>query len=704
MQSSGANILLWRSLSAAVLVVVFAAVLDALGSDAPLMAAAHAIGLGVVTGLVGGTLAGLLMVGLAALPAPARLLWGGVGLAGGAWLTDQLGGFDKLAGAYSTWAWIAVLVPLIGGTLAGLVIALVQPARGLEAPIARRPGLARVMLVGLPLCALGLSVVDRTILPGLYPSAHLALRVAALTALWLAVMAWPIGIPNAARTGGVVVALAAALITPLSLESPITLDALASRPYTSLALATVRGIADLDRDGYASILGDGDCAPFDPLVHPGAEDVPENGLDENCTGGDASTTRHVSMDEVPIPSAPSPVDVVLVTIDTVRPDRTSLYGAERDTTPGLKRWAKGAVRFDHAFTTGALTTIALPSMMRGVYARRLRWRPVLFITGERMVAPPVPPGEHAINIYGAPLPEPHPPLARWLQRRGMTTAAVTEDGGAVMITPLYGSDEGFDTFEEIEPRGEHWRNGDDARVTARALARLDQLRQRDERFFLWVHYYSPHEPDFDYPGVTRWGDSVEDRYDHELAHVDGHVTRFLDAVDATGRPTVVLVASDHGEILTVAKRLHGVDVHEAALRVPLLLKGPGLAPGTTAVPASLVDVMPTLLAATRTPGPPSLDGADLFGLVKTPPARRVLHADTWKYDGRGRLTHNSSAAFDGTHKFELHINRRSYRVVDQRSLGLEVRNLMGQVDAAHLERAARAYLDATGLEPRLDGR
>jgi hypothetical protein len=59
-------------------------------------------------------------------------------------------------------------------------------------------------------------------------------------------------------------------------------------PYGSLLLATARRLVDKDGDGYSPILGGGDCDDTDPMVHPGARDIPGNGRDENCSGADAA--------------------------------------------------------------------------------------------------------------------------------------------------------------------------------------------------------------------------------------------------------------------------------------------------------------------------------------------------------------------------------------------------------------------------------
>src|SRR5262249_45449731 len=60
-------------------------------------------------------------------------------------------------------------------------------------------------------------------------------------------------------------------------------------PPLSRLVDLVRVMNDFDRDGYGSLLGENDCAPFNPDIHPNARDIPDNGIDENCNGKDFST-------------------------------------------------------------------------------------------------------------------------------------------------------------------------------------------------------------------------------------------------------------------------------------------------------------------------------------------------------------------------------------------------------------------------------
>src|SRR5690606_8254541 len=146
------------------------------------------------------------------------------------------------------------------------------------------------------------------------------------------------------------------VLTTVDRSDRVTLDAILQRPLVGLTVRTLRYLTDFDRDGYSSLLGGGDCAPFDGAVHPGADEIPDNGLDDNCVGGDLPNGAIDHASPAVIPETPATLDVTIITIDPPRADHTSLSGYERDTTPALPAWAETATRFQRAYTAGPWTS------------------------------------------------------------------------------------------------------------------------------------------------------------------------------------------------------------------------------------------------------------------------------------------------------------------------------------------------------------
>jgi hypothetical protein len=143
--------------------------------------------------------------------------------------------------------------------------------------------------------------VDRRHFLELYPSAHLALQVVSLWAVACVIVAFG-PVPRRwlrSRRAMLAVSVLLALL-PLALvrnsDDP-TVDRILNRPLPALALSIHRDITDFDRDGYSSLLGGGDCEPWRPSANPGAAEVPDNGIDDNCRYGDRVTQIETGDDE-----------------------------------------------------------------------------------------------------------------------------------------------------------------------------------------------------------------------------------------------------------------------------------------------------------------------------------------------------------------------------------------------------------------------
>ncbi|HVR27890.1 MAG TPA: sulfatase [Thermoanaerobaculia bacterium] len=343
--------------------------------------------------------------------------------------------------------------------------------------------------------------------------------------------------------------------------------------------------------------------------------------------------------------AAPPPSIVLLTVDTLRADRLGAYGHAGARTPVLDALASRGVRFDTAMTPFPRTTPALASLLTG----RLPWH-----HGSREVGQPMRTMATVPSI---------------LLARGYCTLGVSVNGAA---GPAQNLDLGFERFLDYQSFTDHTARGvtdatialvdevlgmtptgaggaDDAPVGAAAEATDAGGPQRP--LFAWVHYIDPHFPyappaDWqDQPAaptcrdlVARTGDDLRATahvridlggeasaaladcaalYDAEIAFTDFHLGRLLDALEARGllAEAYVVFTSDHGENLGEDGLFyeHGPSVHDASLRVPLLVAGPGIEPGIDAGVARLEDLAPTLLALAGVPAEqwPVFDGVDL---------------------------------------------------------------------------------------------
>lgn len=437
-----------------------------------------------------------------------------------------------------------------------------------------------------------------------------------------------------AGASGVAALCAAALA--LGLVDVGTWAALARLPHAERWVGLGRALSDFDHDGFSGWLGGGDCAPFNALVSPGAVEVRGNGVDDNCRYGDAPLLPKIKADATPpSPASADALNIVLITVDALRADRTTPYGYERNTTPNLAAFAKGAVRYQHAYTPGAWTCLAVSSLFSGVYPRRLRWKPVVLTSKSRLLDLPyeksIEPDEVVRVTYTLPAEDPPWWLPLALQQRGYHTAAI----GNRIVRPMFSRSfrRGWDRFAMQDGL-------DDSGTVELALAELAQLKSP---YFLWVHLFEPHEPQTEHPGVPSFGASMSDKYDHEVASADRQLGRLLAAIDAAPR-TAVIVTADHGESFASGFQLHGVGLWEDVMHIPLLIRAPGWEPGVNASPSSLVDVAPTILTLTQSEVPAGLDGRNLKELT----GDASVITDLFRIDEQGRLTLEEMTATNST--------------------------------------------------------
>jgi arylsulfatase len=313
-----------------------------------------------------------------------------------------------------------------------------------------------------------------------------------------------------------------------------------------------------------------------------------------------------------------PPSIVLVVIDTVRADHLTPYGYERDTSPHIERLARSGTLFLQGVAASPWTGPSVASIVTGRY-----------------------PDEVGIRGLRHRLPPSVPSLAQILRDAGYATAAVVSNA---LAGPAYGYHRGYDSFHfehyKLQPEGSAAPPGQPYftadRVTERALA---WIASAPKPFFLYLHYTDPHEP---YLPPPRWRDrfvreasgfdetllngkrftrvpldgdelaAVRAHYEAEIAFVDHEVGRL---VDALGNDVIVVLTGDHGEeFRDHGAFLHGHTLYQELLRVPLLLAGPGIPRDrTSAVPASHVDILPTVLELARVPSPPSVNGRSLLG-------------------------------------------------------------------------------------------
>jgi len=303
-----------------------------------------------------------------------------------------------------------------------------------------------------------------------------------------------------------------------------------------------------------------------------------------------------------------PRDVLLVTIDTLRPDRLGVYGHPDVRTPYLDALARGGVQFRRARVPYPLTLPSHASILTG----RL----------------PYAHGARRNDSYD--FDDGVTTLASLLQQKGYETGAIVS---TFVLNSSFGLARGFETYVDFDSTFDSHSatRGVERRADEVANLAIDWLDARaSDPLFLWAHFFDPHDlytppPPFD-------AIYADDLYGGEVAYTDGHVGRVLERLKELDRfdETLIVLTSDHGEALGEhGETGHGFFLYATTIRVPLLLRGPGLGePGSVRdVDARSVDVLPTLCDALGQAMPDSLDGRSLLGDV---PADLPLYVETFE--------------------------------------------------------------------------
>ncbi|MET0556044.1 MAG: sulfatase-like hydrolase/transferase [Vicinamibacteria bacterium] len=286
--------------------------------------------------------------------------------------------------------------------------------------------------------------------------------------------------------------------------------------------------------------------------------------------------------------------LVIVTVDTLRADRLGCYGSTTVATPRLDRIASEGALAPDASAHVPLTRPSHVSLFTGLL-----------------------PAVHGIRDNVSPaLDAAVPTLAETLRAAGFRTAAFVS---SIVLSRQSGLQRGFDVYSDAFDAG-----ADDARFlntiqkrgdgpAAEAVAWIEKEAPSGARLFAWLHLYDPHDPyEPPEPYASRYADRP---YDGEVAYADELVGRLDDALARAGLrdDTLLVVTSDHGEGLGEhGEEVHGYFVYETTLRVPLILRGPGVAAGTR-VPgtAHTIDVLPTVHTVLGLAPPARTDGRDL---------------------------------------------------------------------------------------------
>jgi arylsulfatase A-like enzyme len=448
----------------------------------------------------------------------------------------------------------------------------------------------------------------------------------------------------------------------------------------------------------------------------------------------SATNRHSAAPSplsgrTPPPGTPN---ILLITMDTVRADHTSVYGYERDTTPNLRQFAREATVYTNAIATSDFTLPTHAALFTGLYPN---WSGAL--------APPDPAPGHIAE----PLRQDRTTLAEMLRSRGYFTAESVANFG--FLGPWTGLTRGFGVADLRRPvtlstgdrpfylraaakRGlglvthtglleKPFVNAWD--INARALQILEQGKAGGAPFFLFLNYMDAHtpylpDPPYDrlFPGLDTSLDPYkfhalrlqvngakrsirpnEERhivaeYDGGVAEVDAAIAIILNRLRELGLydNTLIVITADHGDTFGehgLADHFVGF-VYQELVRIPMLVKYPGQREAKRSDDlVSQVDIVPTVLELLGGKAPAEIQGRSLL----QPAARKpVVFSQGTRSGlvgvGNPRFQGLRRAVFSGSHKLitwtagapelydlaaDPHESHNLYRADDPRAIELD---------------------------------
>jgi arylsulfatase A-like enzyme/Flp pilus assembly protein TadD len=394
----------------------------------------------------------------------------------------------------------------------------------------------------------------------------------------------------------------------------------------------------------------------------------------------------------PVKAKPA-TNVLVITIDTLRPDHLGCYGYKAIHTPNIDALATDGMRFERAYTPVPVTLPAHTVIFTGTY--------------------PIFSGMH--DFAGNKLSPNQPTLASVLKQYGYTTGAVI---GSAVLDHRFGLNQGFDFYyDNFDFNRLQEANLEAMERPGNVVAdvTLDWLaKNQEKKFFLWMHLYDPHYP---YQPPPPYREEYKDHpYDGEIAFADAQVGRLLGVLKEKGlyRNTLIVLTGDHGESLGEhGEKTHGFFIYNATLHVPLIIHLPGtVQPRVVTELVSLADLVPTVLEALGIRDlPPQVQGRSLLPLMTARKGSedRALYAETflprlhfnWS-ELRGVETENYH--FIDAPRPELYDLRKDpgeteNLVVQKNAVAEEMRLKLSEL--LHTNSASHEEAEKTGLDPAL---
>jgi arylsulfatase A-like enzyme len=272
-------------------------------------------------------------------------------------------------------------------------------------------------------------------------------------------------------------------------------------------------------------------------------------------------------------------NVVIIMIDTLRPDRLGTFGYERDTSPNIDNFASEAVLFERAFSVSPWTRTSVVSMFTSMY-----------------------PVAHACQDTNDLADDSLVMMAEIFKANGYSTGGFSTN---ISVSEKFNVAQGFDEFVYFEREpwfADHPGRPDPGYVPIEGMmadAFEWLLDVGEEPFFFYFHSTDPHWQYRPPAEFALWGDTdMSDLYDGEIRYTDYYFQEIVDHLTRLGKldDTLIVFTADHGEeFFEHGGTGHGHTLYNELLRVPLIVRHPDFKPHRVKETVRLVDLLPTLI-------------------------------------------------------------------------------------------------------------
>ncbi len=306
----------------------------------------------------------------------------------------------------------------------------------------------------------------------------------------------------------------------------------------------------------------------------------------------------------------APLNIILISVDTLRADHLSCYGYNKQTTPNIDKLAQAGILFYNTISQSTVTLSSHSSIFTSRYA-----------------------SQHKALRDARILEDSELTLAEILKSHGYTTAGFVDNGE---MCKVFNIGQGFDTYNDV---------GDGlANINLKVFKWLESNTRK--KFFLFIHCYDCHWPYYllenlpnlygsDYnnfvakmPNLLQ-ENKIDDKallerlimfYDLSISYTDKKIGKLLRKIECLGlaKKTLIIFTSDHGEeFMEHGHLFHGGTVYDEAIKVPLIFKSERLfMPGKIENQVRSIDIAPTILEILNIPVPKIMMGKSLLGLMQ----------------------------------------------------------------------------------------